>query len=173
MSQQLSWENSSILDVPNLTMSFGGLVAIEDLSFQTDRQDITAIIGPNGSDKTTVFNCLTGFYKPNRGQISLIHKHNTQYQLERMAEFRINNRALVARTFQNIRLFTGMSVLENLLVAQHHQLMQASWRFFQYCNKGRANKVAPCLAANNKCWPLVAPSWGGQNYYYSMNPRLV
>ncbi|MCP4932751.1 MAG: ABC transporter ATP-binding protein [bacterium] len=126
MSEQLSWKETPILDVQSLTMSFGGLIAIDDLSFQSGRQDITAIIGPNGAGKTTVFNCLTGFYKPTRGRIDLIHNDHTRHRLEKMAEFRINNRARVARTFQNIRLFSGMTVLENLLVAQHHQLMRAS-----------------------------------------------
>ncbi len=126
MSDQLSWQIDPVLDVQNLTLAFGGLVAIDDLCFQSARREITAIIGPNGAGKTTVFNCLTGFYKPDRGVIALRHDDGNQYHLERMAEFRINNRASVARTFQNIRLFTGMSVLENLLVAQHQKLMKAS-----------------------------------------------
>ena len=117
---------NSILDVQNLTMRFGGLVAIDQLSFQSGRTDITAIIGPNGAGKTTVFNCLTGFYKSSEGTISLTHLDGSKFQLERMNDFKINNRARVARTFQNIRLFGGMTVLENLLVAQHHHLMRAS-----------------------------------------------
>lgn len=121
-----TWQQNPILDVQHMTMRFGGLVAIDSLSFKAGRKDITAIIGPNGAGKTTVFNCLTGFYKPSEGMLSLIHVDGSKYLLERMDDFRINNSARVARTFQNIRLFGGMTVLENLLVAQHHKLMRAS-----------------------------------------------
>ncbi len=121
-----SWDTDPILDVEHMTMRFGGLVAIDNLSFRAARNDITAIIGPNGAGKTTVFNCLTGFYKPSEGMISLIHEDKKRFLLERMDDFRISNTARVARTFQNIRLFGGMTILENLLVAQHHKLMRAS-----------------------------------------------
>lgn len=126
MMDKNTWQQNPILDVQHMTMRFGGLVAIDKLSFQAGRKDITAIIGPNGAGKTTVFNCLTGFYKPSEGMLSLIHTDGSKFLLERMDDFRINNSARVARTFQNIRLFGGMSVLENLLVAQHHKLMKAS-----------------------------------------------
>ncbi len=129
-------------------MRFGGLTAINALSFTAGRGDITAVIGPNGAGKTTVFNCITGFYKPTEGRIALrrgmidfdsaLEKvTNTElghmpfgdgeiFLLERMRDFRISERAKVARTFQNIRLFSGMTVLENLMVAQHNALMVAS-----------------------------------------------
>jgi branched-chain amino acid transport system ATP-binding protein len=137
----------SVLTVEHLTMRFGGLTAIDDLSFDIQRGDITALIGPNGAGKTTVFNCITGFYKPTEGRIAMRRGRNVTdarisqltstgrqfdrqggavYLLERMADFRITERAGVARTFQNIRLFGGMTVLENLLVAQHNKLMKAS-----------------------------------------------
>ncbi len=116
----------AILEVEHLSMKFGGLVAIGDLSFQARRGDITALIGPNGAGKTTVFNCITGFYKPTEGMIKLNRKSGKQYLLERMPDFEIPARAKVARTFQNIRLFSGMTLLENLLVAQHNKLMLAS-----------------------------------------------
>jgi branched-chain amino acid transport system ATP-binding protein len=115
-----------ILDVKHLTMRFGGLVAVEDLSFEARRGEITAIIGPNGAGKTTVFNCITGFYQPSEGMIRLTHPDGTGFLLERLLDFRIAQRARVARTFQNMRLFPGMTVLENLLVAQHNPLMRAS-----------------------------------------------
>jgi len=121
-----STNKSSLLNVEHLTMRFGGLTAIDNLSFSAAATDITAIIGPNGAGKTTVFNCLTGFYKPSEGMISLTHPDNTRFLLERMDDFRICREARVARTFQNIRLFAGMTLLENLLVAQHNQLMKAS-----------------------------------------------
>jgi branched-chain amino acid transport system ATP-binding protein len=129
-------------------MRFGGLVAINDLSFNVGRGQITALIGPNGAGKTTVFNCVTGFYKPTEGRIVMRHGPGRQqdtvdrltqtgrkwehtadgsvFLLERMPDFEISKHAKVARTFQNIRLFGGMTVLENLLVAQHNPLMVAS-----------------------------------------------
>jgi branched-chain amino acid transport system ATP-binding protein len=115
-----------LLTVEHLTMRFGGLVAIDDVSFQARNQHITAIIGPNGAGKTTVFNCLTGFYKPTVGRRTLRPPGGGEFLLEQMEGFRIGQHARVARTFQNIRLFPRMSVLENLIVAQHNKLMRAS-----------------------------------------------
>ena len=118
--------DDAILEVTHLTMRFGGLIAVDDISFAAKRGDITAIIGPNGAGKTTVFNCLTGFYKPTVGMITMTRRGGEKFLLERIPDDQINQRAGVARTFQNIRLFAGMTVLENLLVAQHHVLMDAS-----------------------------------------------
>ena len=115
-----------ILNVEHLSMKFGGLVAIGDLSFQARRGEITALIGPNGAGKTTVFNCITGFYKPTEGMITLSRRDGSEYLLERLPNHEIPAKAKVARTFQNIRLFSGMTLLENLLVAQHNKLMAAS-----------------------------------------------
>jgi len=115
-----------ILRVEHLSMRFGGLVAVDDLSFNARRGDITALIGPNGAGKTTVFNCITGFYKPTSGGMRLTHAGGRQIQLERLNDFRISKQAKIARTFQNIRLFPGMTALENLMVAQHNALMLAS-----------------------------------------------
>jgi branched-chain amino acid transport system ATP-binding protein len=136
-----------VLRVEHLSMRFGGLVAIDDLSFSAARGDITALIGPNGAGKTTVFNCITGFYKPTEGRIALAHgdtiwdevetltDHGTRalrrgdealFLLERMPDYLVTQQARVARTFQNIRLFTGMTVFENMLVAQHNTLMVSS-----------------------------------------------
>jgi branched-chain amino acid transport system ATP-binding protein len=115
-----------ILGVEQLTMRFGGIVAVHDLSFAAERGEITALIGPNGAGKTTVFNCITGFYKPTSGAIRLTHPDRGTIALERLNDFRIAKQAKVARTFQNIRLFPGMTALENLMVAQHNALMRAS-----------------------------------------------
>jgi branched-chain amino acid transport system ATP-binding protein len=115
-----------ILCVDHLSMRFGGIVAVNDLSFGAERRKITALIGPNGAGKTTVFNCITGFYKPTLGTMRLTHDDNREIQLERLNDFRISKQAKVARTFQNIRLFPGMTALENLMVAQHNALMLAS-----------------------------------------------
>jgi branched-chain amino acid transport system ATP-binding protein len=134
-----------VLKVEHLAMRFGGLTAVDDLSFEARRGEITALIGPNGAGKTTVFNCITGFYKPTEGCIALGHsgaafastaatiarnaRHapaGNLFLLERMPEYEIARRARVARTFQNIRLFSGLTALENLMVAQHNTLMRAS-----------------------------------------------
>src|SRR3981081_2704114 len=115
-----------ILSVDPLTMRFGGIVAVNDLSFAAERRSITALIGPNGAGKTTVFNCITGFYKPTGGSMRLAHDTGKEIQLERLNDFRISKQAKVARTFQNVRLFPGMTALENLMVAQHNALMRAS-----------------------------------------------
>jgi branched-chain amino acid transport system ATP-binding protein len=115
-----------LLKVEHVTMRFGGLVAVNDLSFEARKGEITALIGPNGAGKTTVFNCITGFYKPTEGMMTLTQPGGEQFLLERLPDFRISWKAKVARTFQNIRLFQGMTVLENLLVAQHNPLMIAS-----------------------------------------------
>jgi branched-chain amino acid transport system ATP-binding protein len=134
-----------LLRVERMSMRFGGLLAIDDLSFDVRRGDITALIGPNGAGKTTVFNCITGFYKPTIGRIAMspsgaLPDANTidaltrsgarggggVHLLERMPDHEIARHARVARTFQNIRLFAGMTALENLVVAQHGPLMHAS-----------------------------------------------
>jgi len=114
-----------LLLVEHLTMGFGGLRAVDDLSFAAYPREITAIIGPNGAGKTTVFNCLTGFYRPSAGRLAM-HVNGEILLLERIDGFKIARQAGVARTFQNIRLFAGMTALENLIVAQHNLLMSAS-----------------------------------------------
>jgi branched-chain amino acid transport system ATP-binding protein len=144
----MRWISDPLLSVDHLSMRFGGLVAINDLSFSVGRGDITALIGPNGAGKTTVFNCITGFYKPTSGRLALAHGPGAPpdaidnltrsdlrrtrgakpelFLLERLPDHEISAQARVARTFQNIRLFSGMTVLENLIVAQHKTLMRAS-----------------------------------------------
>jgi branched-chain amino acid transport system ATP-binding protein len=142
-------DRQPLLEVEHLSMRFGGLVAVNDVSFRAAPREITAIIGPNGAGKTTVFNCLTGFYKPTVGRLAL-HAPHGEYLLERMDGFRIGQKAKVARTFQNIRLFPRMSVLENLIVAQHNELMRASFYtvtgLFGLPGYRRAEKAAVELA---------------------------
>ncbi len=126
MAPETTAMKDTILKVEHLSMKFGGLMAINDFSFEARRGEITALIGPNGAGKTTVFNCITGFYKPTMGMITLNRKGGKTLLLERLKDFEINKKAGVARTFQNIRLFSGLTVLENLLVAQHNALMKSS-----------------------------------------------
>lgn len=126
MVSEVQKNDSAILRVERLSMKFGGLIAINDLNFEAKRGAITALIGPNGAGKTTVFNCITGFYKPTEGMLTMTRQNGEEYLLERMADFVITKKAKVARTFQNIRLFSGLTVLENLLVAQHNPLMLSS-----------------------------------------------
>ncbi len=161
--------SSPLLTIEHLTMRFGGLTAVNDVSFTVGRGDITALIGPNGAGKTTLFNCITGFYKPAQGRLALAReglaqaenvdaltksgrRHNgVIYLLERMPDFEITRDAHVARTFQNIRLFSGMTVLENLVVAQHNILMRASglsllglvgWPSFRAAEKAAIEKAS-------------------------------
>jgi branched-chain amino acid transport system ATP-binding protein len=136
-----------LLSLERVTLRFGGLTAIDDVSFDVERGDITALIGPNGAGKTTLFNCITGFYRPDAGRIALsqgtvdplelqaLTRSGQRYKnvasgsiclLERMSDTEIAYRAKVARTFQNIRLFPGMTVIENLIVALHNFLTAAS-----------------------------------------------
>ncbi len=148
----MRWDTDPLLVIEHLYMRFGGLIAVNDLSMSVGRGDITALIGPNGAGKTTVFNCVTGFYKPTEGRLALARKgvaapndvktltcsgarhglgdQRDLFLLERMPDHEIARSAKVARTFQNIRLFRGMTVLENLLVAQHNPLMLASGMTF-------------------------------------------
>ena len=114
--------SDALLAVDKLTMRFGGLTAVRELSFLAERGEITAVIGPNGAGKTTVFNCITGFYRPTSGRL-VLHGPSGDLALQALAGHQITRRARVARTFQNIRLFAGMTVLENLMVAQHNMLM--------------------------------------------------
>ncbi len=117
---------ATLLSVRNLTMRFGGLTAIDDLSLEVPTGKITGIIGPNGAGKTTLFNCLTGFYKPTTGTLRLAHPTRGEMRLEALPSHRVARDAQVVRTFQNIRLFPKMTVLENLIVAQHNVLQRAS-----------------------------------------------
>lgn len=168
-----------LLNVERLTMRFGGLVAVNDVSFVARDREITAVIGPNGAGKTTLFNCITGFYAPTVGRLTLRHPADgREFLLERMPGYRIAQQAAVARTFQNIRLFSGMSVLENLIVAQHNKLMRASvWTLaglFGLPVYRRAERAAVDLA---KYWLdrvglLSFADWQAGNLPYGAQRRL-
>lgn len=115
-----------LLSLQGLTMRFGGLVAVDNVSLTAQNRAITAIIGPNGAGKTTLFNCVTGFYRPKAGTITIPGVDGQPLELAKLPAHEIVRRAGIVRTFQNIRLFGAMTVLENLLVAQHAPLMTAS-----------------------------------------------
>ncbi len=106
----------TMLDVSSLSMRFGGLLAVDGVSLSVKEREVFAIIGPNGAGKTTVFNCISGFYQPTSGEIAL-----DGVSIARQPSHQVAQQGLV-RTFQNIRLFKSMTVVENLLVAQHHQV---------------------------------------------------
>lgn len=108
--------NTPLLEVRDLTMRFGGLLAVDGVSLSVQPQQVVSIIGPNGAGKTTVFNCLTGFYRPSGGSI-----HFNGQAIHGLADHQIARKGVV-RTFQNVRLFRDMTAVENLLVAQHKHL---------------------------------------------------
>ncbi|HEU0231008.1 MAG TPA: high-affinity branched-chain amino acid ABC transporter ATP-binding protein LivG [Burkholderiaceae bacterium] len=105
--------NDTLLSVSGLTMRFGGLLAVDAVEFDVRRDEVFAIIGPNGAGKTTVFNCVGGFYKPTTGTITM-----DGTPINGLSSHKVARKGLV-RTFQNVRLFKSLTVLENLLVAQH------------------------------------------------------
>ena len=112
--------NKRVLEVNHATMRFGGLVAVNDLSMHIDHQEIVALIGPNGAGKTTAFNMITGVYTPTEGSVTLSGRSITGMRPDRIAA------AGIARTFQNIRLFKALTVLDNVVIAQHLRLT-SSW----------------------------------------------
>ncbi|MBW7471114.1 high-affinity branched-chain amino acid ABC transporter ATP-binding protein LivG [Marinobacter sp. M216] len=105
-----------MLEVQNLSMRFGGLLAVDQVSLDVQEREIVSIIGPNGAGKTTVFNCMSGFYTPTGGKILFEGS-----EVQGKPDYKISRLGMV-RTFQHVRLFNQMTVVENLLVAQHRHL---------------------------------------------------
>ena len=111
-----------VLDLTNLTMDFGGLRALDSVDLKVNQGEIVALIGPNGAGKTTLFNCITGIYRPTKGTMTLTStKNNTTSRLNGLKPDRITEKGM-ARTFQNIRLFQNMTVLENVMIGRHCRL---------------------------------------------------
>lgn len=148
---------NTVLRVENVTMQFGGVVAVNNLSLEIPEGKIIALIGPNGAGKTTAFNCITGVYQPTNGKVSFLGKpvvcaHPTgkmkkQYKGEN-AELYLHERTLnptpdaitglgIARTFQNIRLWKSMTVFDNVLIAKH---MRAKQNVFSATFRGNASE---------------------------------
>lgn len=111
--------SEAILNVKNLTMDFGGIRALDSVDIDICSGEIVALIGPNGAGKTTFFNCLTGIYTPSGGEIRLRNPETgKETRLNGMKPNKITEKGM-ARTFQNIRLFSNMSVLENVMIGRH------------------------------------------------------
>jgi branched-chain amino acid transport system ATP-binding protein len=106
-----------ILDVRNISIQFGGLKAVQNVSLHVNSNELVGLIGPNGAGKTTLFNLITGVYKPTEGEVSISGKIT-----KGLAAYEITNQCKSARTFQNIRLFKDLSVLDNVLVSSHGQI---------------------------------------------------
>ncbi len=137
--------SNTVLSVENVTMQFGGVVAVNNLSLEVNQGEIVALIGPNGAGKTTAFNCITGVYEPTNGRISFMdkpivenHPKGKMKKLYAGENYGLYTNRIsptpdkitklgVARTFQNIRLFSSLSVFENVLIAKH---MRAKQNFF-------------------------------------------
>ncbi len=110
--------NSALLQVDKATLSFGGTAVLSEVSFNVEAGEIRAIIGPNGAGKTSMLNCISGFYRPQRGRILFDGHDLTQMPTHKIAPLGI------ARTFQNIALYTGLSTLDNLMAARHIHMKQ-------------------------------------------------
>ena len=135
----------SIIETRRLSKTFGGLLALDEVDFQVEEGSITALIGPNGAGKTTLFNCLTGIYQPSRGEIILsLPQENGPPRRETLNNLRpdqITTRGL-ARTFQNIRLFNNLTVLENVLIGCHPRMKAGLWGALMRTKKARAEERA-------------------------------
>ncbi|MCI6866886.1 MAG: ABC transporter ATP-binding protein [Lachnospiraceae bacterium] len=134
--------SKNILQVNDITMQFGGVVAVDNLSLEVNEGEIVALIGPNGAGKTTAFNCITGVYEPSNGSVSFCGKELVEsyprgkmkklYKGENVGKYTKRivptpdkiTYAGIARTFQNIRLFSSMTVFENVLIAKHMRAKQ-------------------------------------------------
>ena len=175
----------SLLSVKNLTIRFGGLVAVDNLSFEMEPGKITSLIGPNGAGKTTVINMLTGFYTPTSGQIILYEKDAKGNEVP--VDITGNSTDLVvkkglSRTFQNIRLFSNMTALDNILVGMQHRIEYGSFLYmFPNAQKNKCEKQAKeedleilkkllhCHMACRENWKSAVPWLPIQRYCYWMN----
>ncbi|RLA98078.1 MAG: ABC transporter ATP-binding protein [Deltaproteobacteria bacterium] len=108
-------------EVKDLSISFGGLKALNNVSFEVDKNEIFSIIGPNGSGKTTIFNVINGIYKPGKGKVLLDGENLIGYTPDKVA------RKGIARTFQNIELFTNATVMDNLMLGRHIRMKSGIW----------------------------------------------
>ena len=119
---------TAVLETHDITMRFGGLVAVDKFSMSMGATDLVGIIGPNGAGKTTIFNMITGHYHPSKGDITLAQKSITRKRPAAITQCGI------ARTFQNIRLFKDLSVLDNIRLGAHYRTQYNLWDNI-LCNK--------------------------------------
>ena len=127
--------NQVKIRVDNLSLSFGGIRALNDVSLEVREREILAIIGPNGAGKTCLLNCISGFYKPQSGEIYLEGQRITRIRPDKAAKLGL------ARTFQNIELFTGLSVLDNLMAARHIHLKRGALACAFYFGPARREEI--------------------------------
>jgi branched-chain amino acid transport system ATP-binding protein len=125
-----------VLDVRGLGMQFGGLKAVDDLSFNIKENEIVGLIGPNGAGKTTVFNCITQFYKENTGEVWMRNKFDKVIRLNHVHIEDVVHEGLV-RTFQNVELIGDLSIIDNLLVGAHSQFQTGIWAHIFKTKKAR------------------------------------
>jgi branched-chain amino acid transport system ATP-binding protein len=151
--------NNSFLSVEKLSIRFGGLQALNQVSFQVDRGEIFAIIGPNGAGKTTIFNCINGAYRPEGGCI-FFHGEN----LVGLTPYQVAQRG-IARTFQNIELFRNMTVLDNVLLGTHlrrrpsilsQMLFTGKVRKQEFRDRKKAEEVLDLLELQAHRWSLIS-----------------
>ncbi len=114
----------TLLKVENLAMSFGGVKALKDVNLSVEKGEVFSILGPNGAGKTTLFNCINGIYKPDKGHIRFKDKEITGKRPDKVA------RMGIARTFQNIELFSHMTAMDNILLGRHHFMKAGILRSF-------------------------------------------
>ncbi|MFP4239680.1 MAG: ABC transporter ATP-binding protein, partial [Rhodosalinus sp.] len=125
-----------MLSVSDLHLSFGGIKALQGISFTAKPGEITGVIGPNGAGKTSLFNAISGFYRPDRGSVSFEGRDITALSPDKRAELGI------ARTFQNIALFRGMTVLDNIKLGGHSRLGANLWQALIYFGPARREELA-------------------------------
>ncbi|RBI84040.1 ABC transporter ATP-binding protein [Rhodosalinus halophilus] len=125
-----------MLSVSDLHLSFGGIKALQGITFEAKPGEITGVIGPNGAGKTSLFNAISGFYTPDRGRVAFAGRDITGLTPDKRAELGI------ARTFQNIALFRGMTVLDNIKLGGHTRLKTNVWQALAYFGPARREELA-------------------------------
>lgn len=125
-----------LLEVRNLTLQFGGVTALDDVSFDVHRSELFAVIGPNGAGKTSIFNCLSAVYRPRRGTIRLDGRDLVGLRPDRTAKLG------VGRTFQNLGLFVHLDVIDNLLLGRHHLMRSGFFAGALWVGKARREELA-------------------------------
>jgi len=168
MSHVTPLENGVILSIDGLSIAFGGIKAVDNLSFDIKEKEIFGLIGPNGAGKTTAFNCITQFYTPNHGSIRFLSKKGKTEELTQHKVHEIIGLGLV-RTFQNVELIRELSILDNVLIGAHIDYQTGLLRAMLKTKKSRqeeislrqeAMKVLEFLGIADKAlWPV-----GGQPY---------